>query len=867
MAFIFDTNKTAISQAVKREKFPLFMFAGFLSRLFFILFILSLVFILLSFFGQVSGNLAIKTPVLFLVLYFIFWDVSLFVNLKIKNPELSVKLSGAVLNIDKYNLAEFLSFGMAGTVAASLKFCGKRNIPLNSTALFYSAVKGSKEAAIICFRLGIDTKKLESDLKNYLEKTQKHPAMPDQGGQLSGAFSEDFQETIVEAASISSARGHDKIGEKETLIALAKHDEFFKKTLIEFDLKSEDVENITLWLDSAEESLEKSKKFWSKENLARQGSMGKDWASGYTITLDRFSTDWRKVVSAWKVREIIGHEKEIEEVEMILAKSNLSNALIVGNPGTGRKSIIEALAQKCYLGESLPELNAKRVVELDMVELSAMVQNFEKLESTLDQIFFEAMAAGNVILVIDNLENFVGQSVQKAGAVDVSGILSKYLAIPNFQFVGITTYEGLHKNIEQNPSFADFFRKVEVSEVTEAETIRILQSAALEAEYKHKIFILYPSIREIVNLTARYMPSLPFPKKALDILDEAVVYVQSHKEKVVLPHHIAEIVSDKTEIPIGKMAAKEKETLLNLENLIHQRIINQEEAVNEISIAMRRARMGIASKTRPMGTFLFLGPTGVGKTETAKALAQIYFGRPGVPLGSSPEKMIRLDMSEFQAISDIPRLVGATSPVEMQGLLTTPVRETPFSLLLLDEIEKAHPNILNLFLQVLDEGHITDGQGRKVVFTNTIIICTSNAGADMIFKQVESGQALDKDKLLDTLFDKNIFRPEFVNRFDATVVFHPLTKDNLLKIAQLTLQGLQKNLKEKEIDFEITEPLKEKIVELSYKPEFGAREMRRVVQDKVENAIAQALLSDKIGKGDKIEIDPETFEVIVNPVK
>jgi len=386
-----------------------------------------------------------------------------------------------------------------------------------------------------------------------------------------------------------------------------------------------------------------------------------------------------------------------------------------------------------------------------------------------------------------------------------------------------------------------------------------LQSAALELEYFHKILILYPSIREIVNLTARYMPSLPFPKKALDVLEQSAVYVQKLKEKIVLPHHIAEIVSKKTDIPVGKMEVKEKEVLLNLENLIHNRIVNQQEAVNEISIAMRRARMGLASKTRPMGTFLFLGPTGVGKTETAKALSEIYFG--------SEKKMIRLDMSEFQAISDIQRLIGATSPVEMQGLLTTLVRETPFSLLLLDEIEKAHPNILNLFLQVLDEGHITDGQGRKVVFTNTIIICTSNAGADMIFKQIESGSPVKKDDLLSVLFGKNIFKPEFINRFDATVIFNPLTKENLLQIAQLSLQGLQKNLKERDIQFIITETLKEKIVELSYKPEFGAREMRRVIQDKVENAVATALLSEKIIKGDKFEINAETFEVIPNPPK
>lgn len=788
---------------------------------------------------------------LFFSLWLVFWNINLFTELKIRRPGAVVSLSDAAEKPDDYNLAELLSFDVAKIVLDAIDFCKKKKIAVSSASLFYSAVKFSKDIDLICFRLGLSPKKLQANIKNYLEKIPKNNKV--------GSFSEDFQKTIELALEVSTERQHGSIGEKEILAGLAKEDEFFKKILVESDLKSEDVENLAIWLDSAEDLEEKTKRFWTRENLLRKGSMGKDFSSGYTITLDEFSTDWRKVVSKWRFREIIGHKKEIEQTEMILAKSSYANVLIVGDPGTGRKSIIEALAQKCYLGTSLPQLNNKRVVELDPVLLSAQVPNFEKLESTLDQIFAEVASSGSVILVIDDLENFVGQKVQKAGAFDISGVLSKYLPIPSFQFVGITSYEGLHKDIERISSFANFFQKVEVPEVTESETINILQSAALELEYAHKVLVLYPSIREIVNLTARYMPSLPFPRKALDVLDESVVYVQKLKEKVVLPHHIAEIISKKTDIPVGKMEVREKEVLLNLENLIHNRIVNQEEAVSEISIAMRRARMGIASKTRPMGTFLFLGPTGVGKTETAKALAQIYFG--------SEKKMIRLDMSEFQEVSDIPRLIGAVSPVEMQGLLTTPVRETPFSLILLDEVEKAHPNILNLFLQVLDEGHITDGQGRKVVFASTIIICTSNAGANIIFKQVESNQKLEKDKLLDELFEKNIFRPEFVNRFDATVIFHPLTKDNLMKIAQLSLQGLQKSLAEKDIIFEITEPLREKIVELSYKPAYGAREMRRVVQDKVESAVAQALLSDKIKKGDKFEISPETFELVVNPPK
>jgi len=840
----FDFKNTEIFLAIKRESFLFFRFSKILRDVFLVLFIVALLLTGFSFINFANGYSSVKMLALFLSLSLLFWNLNLFTQLKIKKPEANPSIVNAATDPDSYNLAEFLDFDTAKIVLDSINFCKRKKIAINSTSLFYSAVKFGKGVNFICFRLGLNPKKLQTDLKNYLEKTKKEGA---------GTFSEDFGSTLKLAVKFGAERQRKTIGEEEILVALARQDEFFKKTLVEYDLKPEDVENLTLWLESAESLLENTKKFWTYENLLRKGSLGKGFSSGYTITLDKFSTDWRKVVSGWTFREIIGHKKEIEEAEVILAKSKLANVLVVGNPGTGRKSIIEALAQKCYLGTSLPQLNNKRVVELNLVALASQIPNFEEMEAMLDQIFAEATASGNVILVIDDLENFVGQKVQKAGAFDVSGILSKYLLIPKFQFIGITSYEGLHKDIEKQAAFIDIFEKVEVSEVTEKETINILQSSALELEYTNKVFILYPSIREIVNLTARYMPSLPFPKKALNILEESVVYVQKLHEKIVLPHHIAEIISKKTDIPVGKMEVKEKEVLLNLENLIHNRIINQEEAVKEISIAMRRARTGISSKKRPMGTFLFMGPTGVGKTETAKALAQIYFG--------SEEKMIRLDMSEFQAITDIPRLLGATSPVEMQGLLTTPIRETPFSLILLDEIEKAHPNILNLFLQVLDEGHITDGQGRRVVFTNAIIICTSNAGAETIFKQVESGNALDKEKLLSALFEKNIFKPEFVNRFDATVIFHPLTKDNLMKIAQLSLQGLQKNLKEKEINFEITEPLKEKIVELSYKPEFGAREMRRVIQDKVENPVASALLADKIKKGDKFQISPETFEL------
>ncbi len=845
--FNFDIKNTSVYQSVKIERFFIFRFAEFFKNIFFYLFIAALLSFVLVLFDYIKIITSLRLIFVFAALYLIFYELYLFLNFKIKSVSEKSQLDQAVANFEQFNIAQFLSFDACKAVEDAIKFCKRRRIEINSVSLLYALSKKNKDVMILFYRLGLNSVKLQSDIKNYIEKMQKQQ-------RFSEVYADNFQRVIIGAVKIAVERKRSAIGEKEILVSLAHNDEFFKKVMMDSDLKDKDIENITLWLDSVERVLDLSKKFWTYENLSKYGSIGKDWASGYTVTLDQYSIDWRRVVSKWMYREIIGNEKEIEQAQMVLARSNLSNVLLVGDPGVGRKSIVQAIAQKCFLGTSLPELNNKRVVELDMISLLSQIQDFEKLELTLNQIFQEVVAAGNVVLVIDELHNFIGERNPKPGVVDISGILTKYLAIPSFQFIGITTFDGLHQKIEQNSSFLQYLRKIEVAEVTEQETIRILQSFALELEQKYKILVTYPAIREIVNLTGRYFPSTPFPKKALDALDETVVYVETIKEKIVMPSHVAKIISEKTEIPVGKMEFKEKEVLLNLEKLIHERLVNQSEAVREVSIAMRRARAGIASKKRPMGTFLFLGPTGVGKTETAKALSQIYFG--------SEEKMIRIDMSEFQSLHDIPRLIGAVSPVEMQGLLTTPVRETPFSLVLLDEIEKAHPNILNLFLQVLDEGHITDGQGRKVVFSNTIIICTTNAGAESIFKAVEANEKLDKQKILNKIFEDNIFRPEFVNRFDATVVFSPLTKENLLDIAQLMLNSLKKNLQEKEINFEITEDLKQKIVELSYKPEFGAREMRRVVQDNVENAIAEALISDKIQKGDIIQINAASFEVV-----
>ncbi|MBI2042349.1 MAG: ATP-dependent Clp protease ATP-binding subunit [Candidatus Nealsonbacteria bacterium] len=799
----FNLKRAEIYRAVRWEW--LFYPARTAKLILFALFILSLALFFYGFlsetFPRQMNSLLLGLAVISLTSAGIANVLSGFFGQKLKNPKIK----------DAHNLAENLSFE-----AAKIVKTGKLDDP---------------NLDIIFFRLLLDPKEI---------KKIKIDFGPD---------------LIFEALTTAQKRGHAKIESSDLLLSLAEKHPVFQKFFIENDLRPDDVENLTWWLEALKKMAAEDKKWWKYENLIKKGTLAKEWTAGYTINLDKYSVDWTEIAKKQKFPETIGHKAEIEQTEVILGRHEFNNALLVGEPGIGRKSIIRGIVRKSVFGQSLPDVNYKRVVELDLPSLLSALSDPEEVEAVLNAIFQEVVAAGNVILVIDEFHNFIGVK-PGPGKIDISGVISSYLHLPKFQVVAITTYGGLHKNIEQNASILNLFEKVEVPEISEKETIMILENFALQLEAKYGLFVSYPAIREIISLSKRFIPDIPFPKKALDLLDEAMVYAKkSGKEKVIIPQQIAKVISQRTQVPVGAIEEKEKEILLNLEELIHQRIINQNEAVREVAAALRRARAQVQTKSAPMGTFLFLGPTGVGKTETSKALAHIYFG--------SESRMIRLDMSEFQAVSDIPRLIGSAGE---EGLLTTAVRENPFSLILLDEIEKAHPNILNLFLQVLDEGFITDGLGRKVDFKNTIIISTSNAGYQIILKALKEQTDWTglKQKMLDWLFEQGTFRPEFINRFDAVVIFSPLSKENLLDIAELMLKKLQKNIREKGIDFVITASLKEVIVELGYDPTFGARQMKRVVQDKIENALASALLSGQLKRGDRVEINHETFAPLIS---
>jgi len=817
----FNLKKATIFRALKWE--GLYNLLGILEKLFLVLsflLILSFFFLSLSVPLYVSGLFLIS-----LILFLIFKIEVSFFNLRLKKPRLKISIGEALARPEKINLAEFLSFEVAKVVWKAKD---------NSSLLFYNLLSSVPKLNFIFFRLLLDT--------NEIKKTLKSQKFEDQ--------TDNFQEVILESLRIANQKNHMRIELGDIVTSLAKNELNFKRILIDANLNSYDIENVVWWLESLEKRINERKRFWEWENLIKRGSLAKDWAAGYATLLDRFGIDYSVLVKTQGFPEMIGHKEEIEAIERILARRELNNCLLVGEPEIGRKSMILELARKSVLGKSLPEVNHKRIVQLDLNYLAAQTGSVEEAEAVLERIFGEMMHAGNIVLVIDEFHNFIGGE-KRPGIIDISGVLSPYLPLPGFQVVAITSFTGLHKYLEQRPAILSLFEKVEVGEISEEETLLVLENHSLWLENRYKKFITFLALKETISLAQKYI-SKPFPKSAMDLLDEVLVYVYSIKEKVVLPEHVRKIVSGKTEVPVGEVEEKEKEILLNLEALIHKRIINQEEGVREVSIALRRARAEVSARKGPMGTFLFLGPTGVGKTETAKALSAIYFG--------SEEKMIRLDMSEFQAISDIARLIG--SPGE-EGLLTTKVKQSPFSLVLLDEIEKAHPNILNLFLQVLDEGHLTDGLGNKINFKNSIIIATSNAGYPIILDAIKdkSEWSQVKQKLLDYLFKEGIFRPEFINRFDAMVVFKPLSRENILKVAEIMLQKIADGLKEKNIDLVITSALKEKIAELGYDPTFGARQMKRVIQDKIEDVLATAILSGEIKRKDRIEIDPKTFKI------
>lgn len=572
--------------------------------------------------------------------------------------------------------------------------------------------------------------------------------------------------------------------------------------------------------------------------------IGVDWSYGWTAEFDNYARDLTKTHANFPL--LIGREKELGELERVLLKTEANNILVVGEPGVARHQLVETLAHRMKTGLTSPTLSHKRVLALDMHSLTSAKPSVLEVKGLASEILEEAERAGNVIVFIDEIDKYLSSG---EGRVDLTDVLSKF-AESSVGLIGITTPGAYHKYIESNSTLSKLFESVEISPPSLQTVIEELEISIVPVlERKYRVLVSYPAIKKTVEDADKYLSSTPFPQKAIELLDQTIVYATSEKKlKFITSALVDEYLSSKLNMPMGDLEKGESEKLVNLENLMHQRIINQEAAVHAVAAALRRSRLNISSSNRPVGTFLFLGPTGVGKTETAKALSHIYYGRE--------EAMLRYDMSQYQKEEGLERLIGSIK-LGTPGELTSKLLDRPFSLLLLDEIEKADREIFNLFLTLIDEGYISDHLGRKISAKNTIIIATSNAGGEFIRTSVQkgvSGEELQKT-LLDYVQAEKIFSPEFINRFDATVVFTPLSEGHLREVARMMLESLNLRLKPKEIAVDITGDLIRKLAVLGNDPAFGARAMRRVITEKVEDQVAQKLLSGQVKKGERMRIE------------
>lgn len=772
----------------------------------------------------------------------------------------------------------------------------------------------------------VAAKALESQGVTYHQVMDKIQSMT--GGTSAYYIPADFTpraKRVVESSVQEAFRmGTGYVGTEHILIALIReNDNIAVRIMVSLDLNLQRLyDDIMNMLGEGED-----------QNGSARGmnSQGEKQEKSATETLDKFSRDMTALAKKNKFDPIVGRDKEIERIVQILSRRTKNNPCLVGDPGVGKTAIVEGLAQKIAEGNVPDTLKNKRIVGLDLSAMVAGSKYRGEFEERMKKAMDEVKADGNIILFVDEIHTIIGAGAAE-GAIDASNILKPALSRGEIQLIGATTLEEYRKHIEKDAAFERRFQPVKVEEPDEQAAVAMLKALRDKYEMHHKVTISDDAIEAAVKLSARYVSDRFLPDKAIDLIDEAASRLrlktfsapdnvaemeeklaEMEKEKeaaikteefekaaeikraqdalraqwkeakkewennhenqaqVVTREEVAEVVSVWTGVPLQSLQEEESQRLLHLEDTLHQRVIGQSEAVKALAKAIRRGRVGLKDPNRPIGSFLFLGPTGVGKTELSKALAEALFG--------DEDAMIRIDMSEYMEKHSVSRMVGSPPGYvgyEEGGQLSEKVRRNPYSVVLFDEIEKASPDVFNVLLQVLDDGHITDGQGRKVGFKNTVIIMTSNAGARSIVEpkrvgftsmetEEQSYQNMKKNVMEEV---RHIFKPEFLNRIDDMIVFHSLTQEDILEIVKLMTRTVSKRIKENmDITVTFTDKALEKIAEEGYDKAFGARPLRRAIQSRIEDAFAEEYLMGNFKAGDKVSVGVKTNGFLFRVVK
>lgn len=718
---------------------------------------------------------------------------------------------------------------------------GAEIIPLH---LFY-ALLSSERISTIFLRLGIPVQLLQARLmKSFVKNKEKQlPRL---------AF--DSQQVFFNAYEIAYEVRQEYVHVTELLVAVVRQSEAIQELLYDLKIDKDKLANATEWLRIRERLRRQYQKF--RKAASRRSKYGLDRAMTAVATpyLNSFSEDLTMAAKYGYLAPCVARDKEIAEIFRII-EGGRQSVVLVGEHGVGKMSVIEGIAQKMIEDDVPDRLKDKRLVQLSTSALLAGT-TVSGAQERLMRIMHEVARAKNIILFIKNIHDLMVSEKTGGEGVDVSKTLTEYLGPGGFLTLATAITVNYNQEIV-NSELGKVLARVEVKEMTENQAIQALESKAGTVEYKHNVFFSYDAIEQCVKLSGRFLHDQRLPESALAIMTEAASFVHNQRgaNQLVTSDDVGAIVSQKTGIPATNVSEDETDKLLRLEKTMHERVIGQEEAVSLIANALRRARVEIRSTKKPIATFLFLGPTGVGKTELAKTIAEVYFG--------GEKQMIRIDMSEFQDKTGIYRLIGQPGQ-QGSGLLTEAVRQHSFSLVLLDEMEKADPDVLNLFLQVFDDGRLTDSTGRVIDFTNTIIIATSNAGTLFVQEQVAQGISLEsiRQQLIKHEL-KQYYRPEFLNRFDGIVLFKPLNRFEIKQIANLMLKRVAVDLEKRGVELKITDGSLEALANVGFDPDFGARPMRRAIQDNIENQLAELVLAGKLQRrdvvviGDKLKLQVE----------